>query len=132
VTGKASAPAGLGVRGRAFWRETVADFELTRDVLAILLEVCRTLDNLDALAATISEMGTMVTGSQGQQVINPALTEARGQRQLLHRLVSAMGLPDEEGEALPSVQKIRASKAASMRWQGHRQDVARRVGMGTA
>ncbi len=87
--------------------------------MELLAEACRTLDNLDALAAAIAENGTMVAGSQGQMVVNPALTEVRGQRALLHRLLAALGLKDEDGQQVPTAQTLRASRAGQARWQGH-------------
>jgi len=131
MTQKISPPAGLASRGRRFWRSTSGEFELTTAELELLTEACRVLDNLDALAATIAELGPVVAGSQKQPVVNPALTEARGQQLVLHRLLAALALPDDQGEVLPSVQRLRASRAASVRWQGHRQDVARRLAVGT-
>jgi len=131
VTEKIAAPADLASRGRKFWRETVGSFELTKAELEILREVCRTLDDLDRLAACVLADGAMATGSAGQPVVNPAVSEARGQRAVLHRLVAALALPDDEGAVLPSVQKLRAQKAAANRWAGHRTDVARRLATGT-
>ena len=119
MTDKPSPPVGLGSRGRRFWRSTTTDFDPSDSELEILAEVCRTLDNLDSLAASIAENGTMITGSQGQSVVNPALTEVRGQRALLHRLLAALGLKDEEGAKVPTIQSVRASTAGRARWQGH-------------
>jgi hypothetical protein len=83
-----------------------------------LLEVCRTLDSLDLLDAAIARNGATVMGSQGQPVVNPALTEARGQRALLRRLMSAMALPDEDA-AMPTAQSQRGKSANRTRWAGH-------------
>ena len=91
-------PPGLAARGRRFWRDTVAEFDLSGAELHLLQEACRTLDDLDRLAGMVEQYGPTVTGSQGQPVCNPALTEARGQRLALHRLVSALALPDDDGQ----------------------------------
>ncbi len=119
MTGKAP-PAGLQNRGRKFWRDTVQTYDLSAAELSILVETCRTMDNLDLLALSIADDGAMVAGAAGQPVVNPALTEARGHRAILHRLVSALNLPDSEGESVPSVQSVRAKRAAAARWRGHR------------
>ncbi|SDO18947.1 hypothetical protein SAMN04515671_0085 [Nakamurella panacisegetis] len=105
----------------------MAEFDPSQSETEILTEICRTLDNLDALNAAIAANGAMVDGSKGQRVVNPCLTEVRGQRLALHRLIAALGIPDDEGDSVPSVTKLRASKAASARWSGHRREVARRV-----
>jgi hypothetical protein len=123
-------PAGLDERGRAFWLDVMAVYELSRSEVQILTEACRTLDNLDRLAEAIAAHGAVVEGSQGQPVINAALTEARGHRVVLHRLLAALALPDEEGEQLPSVESLRARRAAVARWQPHRREVAARVALG--
>lgn len=110
------APSGLGPRGRKFWKSTTAAFDLSDAELEILAEACRTLDDLDRLAGMVTEHGATVTGSQGQVVVNPALTEARGQRAILHRLVAALQLPDEEGEPIPTAHSTRGRTAAQARW----------------
>lgn len=110
------APAGLKARGRRFWRETLAVYELTDSELSLLTEVCRTMDNLDALADVIATDGATTVGSQGQTVVHPALTEARGQRLVLHRLLAALALPDEDGSVLSSATRTAAEQAARARW----------------
>lgn len=109
-------PAGLGSRGGKFWRETVAEFDLSGAELHILQEACRTLDDLDRLAGMVETYGATVLGSQGQPVVNPALTEARGQRMALHRLVSALALPDDDGKVTPTAVSMAARKASQARW----------------
>jgi len=117
-------PPGLAARGRAYWQTVIADYDLSASELAILIEACRTLDNLDQLAEAIARDGATVLGSAGQTVVHPALTEARGQRLALHRLVSALALPDVEGQSVPSTGSLRAKHAATVRWAGHRKDVS--------
>lgn len=111
-------PAGLAVRGSTYWRSIVTDYDLSASELAILTEVCRTLDDLDRLADVIAADGATTLGSTGQTVVHPALTEARGQRLALHRLVSALALPDVEGDSVPTTGSIRGKGAARARWAG--------------
>lgn len=103
------APRGLRTRGKAFWDESMDSFEFSDSETAILVEACRCMDRLDALDKTIRDLGPMVTGSQGQPVVNPALTEARGQQQVLHRLLGALRLPDEDGNTLATARSVAAS-----------------------
>jgi len=117
---KVTPPPGLGARGTKFWLDSMAEFEPTRADHELLVEACRTMDDLDALAATVHELGTMIMGSQGQPVLNAALTEIRGARLVLHRLLSALGFADADSEPVPSAQRLRASTAAKARWAGHR------------
>jgi hypothetical protein len=122
-------PPGLGPRGLAFWTVTASEFELTEGELAILREACRTLDTLDALAEVIATGGPMAKGSAGQPVLHPAVAEARAQRLVLHRLLSALNLPDPEGT--PQVTSARSASSrqkARQRWQGVATDAAKRRG----
>lgn len=112
-------PGNLGTRGGAFWVSVVDEYELSDTETPLLLEACRTLDTLDALDVAMREHGAMTVGSMGQPVVNPALTEARGQRLALHRLLSALALPDDEGNAIPTGAQLRGKASASKRWAGH-------------
>lgn len=115
-------PAGLGPRGRKYWRKVNADYELTGSEVELLVEICRTLDRLDLLDAAVRELGATTFGSAGQTVVNPALTEARGQQALLHRLVAALRLPDEDGATVPTGHQLRGAAANAARWSGHAKD----------
>lgn len=113
-------PSGLSTRGRAFWKNANQEFDFSHVNLAVLLEICRCIDRLDALDQSIQETGPMTTGSQGQPVVNPALTEARGQQVVLHRLISSLQLEDEDGEIIHSAGQVSATFAANARWQKRR------------
>ena len=126
MTGKSTKeprpPAGLGKRGRTFWRQIATDFELSDAESHLLVEACRVLDRLDVLDGLVAADGAMVTGSQGQQVLNPAFAEARQQAVVLHRLLSALDLPDD-GEGTGSVVAAvssNARRAADARWSAYR------------
>lgn len=119
-------PTGLAARGKRFWRATCDDFDLTDAELVLLTEVCRCLDNLDALDAVVRRDGATTLGSQGQTVVHPALTEARGQRLALHRLIAALALPDDEGQPVPTARSLRAQTAANARWRGKDTEAAAR------
>lgn len=107
-------PTGLGTRGRKLWRQITGDYELSDTELTILYEAGKTLDAIDLLDLAISESGATVVGSQGQQVVNGALTEIRGQRALFHKLIASIDLPEED--SVRSATSMRASTAANHRW----------------
>ena len=65
-------PEGLGPRGSAFWVSAQTELEFDTRETDLLIEVCRTLDMIDSLTAAIASDGIMLTGSQGQQVLNAA------------------------------------------------------------
>jgi len=47
----------------------------------------------------------------------------------LHRLISALGLPDDEGEVMPSAGQLRSQVANRARWAGKDTEAARRRNM---
>lgn len=118
-------PVELGKRGKAYYSKTLEDYELDESEVQILLEAARTLDELEALKAAVSELGVTTKGSMGQVVVNPALAEMRQARATFGRLVQQLALPtdDEEEEDLSpaetAAQRDRtenARKAANARW----------------
>lgn len=115
-------PTGLGTRGRRYWRRVLGSYELSDSECELLHEVCRTLDRLDLLDEAVLTIGATTKGSAGQEVVNPALTEARGQQALLHRLVAALALPDEDGDPVPTGHQLRAVAANAARWRGHEKE----------
>ena len=106
----------LGPAGVAFWTSTTALYALTDAEFAILHEICRTLDSLDALDRTVRADGPMTVGAAGQPVVHPALTETRGHRVVSHRLIAALNLPDPNGQTVPSARQTRGRTAAATRW----------------
>ena len=121
-------PEALRERGRAFWDHTLSTYDLSRSEVQMLAEICRTLDTLDELAGVVARDGATVTGSMGQTVVHPALGEARGQRQVMHKLLAALSLPDvEDGTTTLLTPRQAASKASSRaRWSGQDTEAARR------
>lgn len=114
-------PKDLGSRGRRFWADVVAVYELNVDELQLLVEVCRGLDELELLHALIAD-GVTVAGSRGQDRLHPALAEMRAVRLGLGRLLAQLGLPDPDSGApgLQTPQQVRARRAAETRWAHQR------------
>lgn len=105
-----------GLRGTGYWNALHSVYEFTNSEHEILTEICRTLDLLDDLNDAIRTAGVMVTGSAGQDVLNPAVGEARQAKVTLHRLMAAMDLPDE---AVVSAHSQRGKAANRARWADH-------------
>lgn len=83
---------------------------------AALIEIARRAANdIEALEMALAEQGPMVTGSTGQQRLNPIFAELRQQRQGLAKILSQIKMPDEGmgGASGTSAVKSRAAKA---RW----------------
>ena len=106
----------LGPAGRDFWDRTLAAYGLTPAETVLLTQVCKRIDALADLDAAVAENGTMIPGSKGQLVVNPAVAEARGQCQILHRLLSALVLPDAAGNTIPTARSAAARASPTARW----------------
>lgn len=109
-----AAPPGLGQRGAAFWSTIVDEFELSPPELELLTEACRTIDLCERLAEQVDSDGLMVPGSMGQDRLHPAVTELRGARLSLGRLLGQIDMPDEDGQSVPSPRQVSASRAGAV------------------
>ena len=113
-------PAGLGRRGKALWNSVIVDFVLAEGECALLLEACRTLDDIEALQQAVAGAPLSSTGSRGQDVVHPLRAELRSQRLLLAKLIGQLDVPmPREGggskwDGLSA--SSRARKAARVRW----------------
>ncbi|TMR95589.1 terminase [Nonomuraea basaltis] len=110
------APGDLGEAGKALWERVTADFELSTAELVTLLEVCRTVDELDGMRAVLMVDPATVTGSTGQPRANPLFQEARAHRLLLQKLLGDLALPLEGEEVGRTPKQQQASEAAKARW----------------
>jgi hypothetical protein len=106
----------FGPRGRAFHAAILAGFDLSGAELELLAEVCRSLDEIDALNAAVLRDGVTVEGSTGQTRVHPALGEVRQHRLALARLLGLLALPDEQGVTVTAGVSARAKAAAQARW----------------
>ncbi len=116
TTRKPVTPPDLSVRGRSFWRSTLAAFELSDVELELLMECARLLDECESLRKAVDADGVTVAGSTGQKRVHPALGELRQHRLALGRLLAQLALPDVEEETLLSPAQSRGRKAAQKRW----------------
>ena len=92
-----SPPKGAGPSGRALWRDVLSKYDLEQHETALLTEACRTVDQLDELAAAVARDGALLGGAK----VHPGLVEARQLRIALARLLGALRLPagDEDDQA---------------------------------
>jgi hypothetical protein len=98
--------------------ESVADkFVLNPGELAVLVEACRTADELDRLERAVRKLPELTTtGSTGQIKAHPLLQELRNHRVVLERLTAALALPDETQEVGLRRGQQHAQRAANARW----------------
>ena len=112
------APQVLEKRGRQIWKSLSEKYEFDDHEREVLLEFCRVLDRIDSLSGRVDSDGVMIAGSQGQQVLHPAVAEIRQQQQAAGRLLTQLNLPDAEGDVALSRQiSSQAQAAANARWQ---------------
>lgn len=95
-------PPGLGTAGRRLWKSILDDFELQVHEELTLIEACRVVDRLDALAEASKDAPLTVTNARGDKVASPYLVEARQQQIVYTRLVASLRLSTGvEGESRP-------------------------------
>ena len=83
-------PIDLAAAGKALWTAMVNEYDLSASELTILLEACRTSDELARLAPAVSKAELVVAGSMQQPRANPLLDEARRHREVLARLLGQL------------------------------------------
>lgn len=98
--------------------------------LEVLAHACRQADAVTLLEEYIGEQGVTVTGSNGQERLNAAITEARQARIALARLLGELKLPNEgdaqqapgsqQGQQARNGRSRRAQRAAEYRWRNVR------------
>ena len=112
----------LGVRGNALWVELQAEFEWDPHEEELLLETCRSLDVIDALAAAVEANGVMLVGSQGQPVLNGAVAELRQQQSAFARLASQLNLTDADLGTAISARSAASRAAAQKKWRDKKRE----------
>lgn len=104
-------PESLGEAGSALWSSIVGKYELRPDELVTLQAACGQADMVSQIEDALVGESLMITGSQGQMVLHPLISEVRQHRSTLARLLAGLKLPDESGER-PNQQR----QAAQSRW----------------
>lgn len=109
------APRHLEAPGKRLWRRITAEYELGTAELTLLEQACRTSDELARLQDALRGAETVVEGSQGQDRVHPAYSEARAHRLALRTILASLGV--EEADADSRSQAARA--LARRRWSRH-------------
>jgi hypothetical protein len=94
-----------------------AEAEWDERELAILDLARRQANDIAALEVVLDTQGSLVTGSTGQQRLNPAFAELRQQRLALGKLLEAIQLPDDA--TMGRVPNAKKARAAATRWREH-------------
>jgi len=95
-------PADLGERGSALWNTVTSGYDLRPDELAILADAAHEADIIEKLKAEFAVRDLITTGSMGQDVAAPHVSEIRQHRMALAGLLGKLRLPDESGGAARS------------------------------
>ena len=114
-------PGELGAAGKALWKALHADLDLAWELdareLHLLARACGCADHLAALEAVVAADGVTATGSRGQAVVHPALSEIRQMKLAQARLLSAIEVVDPVEAVRPATPaQGRARRAATKRW----------------
>jgi hypothetical protein len=88
-------PQELGPRGLALWTSITARYSLRPDELAILADAAHEADVIEMLKAEFQARELITTGSMGQDVAAPHVSEIRQHRSTLATLLGKLRLPDE-------------------------------------
>ncbi len=95
----------------------MAVYQLDPAETAILHELARNLDEIDALVVALAGQPAMVEGSQGHPRPNPLLAELREHRKLSERLASALALPVEGVELVGRRRSAQQRSVIEERWR---------------
>jgi hypothetical protein len=90
-------PVDLDDRGSALWDSVTANYDLRPDELAILADAAHECDIIEKLKAEFQARELITTGSMGQDVAAPHVSEIRQHRATLASLLAKLRLPDESG-----------------------------------
>jgi hypothetical protein len=88
------APAGLGKPGATLWRTVTKKYELRADELVILESACRATDRV-AIMEEARDGEVLATGSMGQIVVHPLVSEIRTHEAQVAGLLARLKLPDD-------------------------------------
>src|SRR5690242_21745517 len=91
--GTVRAPSGLGKAGRALWRDLMAEYGLNPVEAAILVQVCRCVDRLEAIEVELAGMALVVAGSMGRPRCRPLLAAQRAPARVLESQGRALAGP---------------------------------------
>lgn len=92
-------PEDLDDRGSALWDSVTSTYSLRPDELAILADAAHECDIIERLKAEFESRSLITTGSMGQDVAAPHVSEIRQHRATLATLLTKLRLPDESGSA---------------------------------
>jgi len=109
-------PSDLGDRGSALWESVTTQYGLRPDELSILADACHEADIIERLKAEFAARDLITTGSMGQDVAAPHVSEIRQHRATLATLLGKLRLPDDSAGA-PSNSSEAGRALVNQRWR---------------
>jgi len=111
-------PTGLTAAGKNLWVDVSGKYQLRADELRVLEDAAREADLVALMERERVKAGfkLIVRGSQGQDVINPLISELRQHRATLASLLRQLKLPDENPEAAAAARSAEMRGVANARW----------------
>lgn len=110
-------PAGLGDRGAALWSSVTDRYSLRPDELSILADACHEADIIEKLKGEFATRDLITTGSMGQDVAAPHVSEIRQHRTTLAGLLTKLRLPDDEARERGNGASGAGRELANNRWR---------------
>ena len=116
---RAGVPAYLKSKGTQVWKSVTADYVLRDDEKVLLEQICREADLIQELHEELRKLPIMMTGSMGQDIVNPLLMEIRQHRSLMADLHKKLALPDLDkpvSGGVPDISPNQNRSAAMSKW----------------
>lgn len=113
-----TAPTGLNDAGKKLWKNITKEYEFRPDELAVLEDACRTSDIIADMEEAWTDQGRPMTttGSQGQLVTHPLISELRQYRGARASLLRQLKLPDAGSTDAGGALSAKNRAAANARW----------------
>lgn len=115
---RAGVPAYLKSKGTQVWRSVTTDYVLRDDEKVLLEQICREADLIQELQEELRRLPIMMTGSMGQDIVNPLLMEIRQHRALMAQLHARLDLPelDKPAAGATDIAPNQNRSAAMSKW----------------
>lgn len=117
TSSRVGVPAYLRSKGTQVWKSVTSNYVLRDDEKVLLEQICREADLIQELTSELRKLPLMMTGSMGQDVVNPLLMEIRHHRALLADLHKKLALPELEAPSVtPDITPNQNRSAAMSKW----------------
>lgn len=110
-------PSDLGERGSALWESVTSRYDLRPDELAILADAAHEADIIEMLKTEFELRSLITTGSMGQDVAAPHVSEIRQHRMALAGLLTKLRLPDDSGMSKGGASSEAGRALVNQRWR---------------